>query len=82
MFPREPVSGRHDVVPGRGVSTTLASQGLVPMSNAQLLSLKNPRLRRWGSEPSVCACVWCMWCVCICILKDMPHPLWDLIFSY
>ena len=79
MFPREPVSGRRDVVPGRGVSTTLASQGLVPMSNTQLLSLKNPRLRRWGSEPSVCACVWC---VCVCILKDMPHLLWELIFSY
>ena len=65
------MSGRRDVVPGRGVSTTLASQGLVPMGNTQLLSLKNPRLRRWGSDFLVCAYVWCVR-ACVCLHFKIP----------
>lgn len=36
----------------------VASEELVPTGNTQILSTKNPRQKRWGSEPS---------CVCVCV---------------
>lgn len=40
----------------------VAPEKLVPMGNTQLLSMKNPRRKRWDSEPS-CVCV----CACVCV---------------
>lgn len=44
----------------------VASEELVPMGNTQLLRVKNPRPKRWASEPSLCVCVCAHESACEC----------------
>lgn len=52
-FPSKLVFGRCDFVIGRGVSTMCGLGGTCGIGNTHL-SVKNPRQRRWSSDPGVC----------------------------
>lgn len=47
---------------GEQFQPRVAPEKLVPMGNTQLLSMKNPRRKRWDSEPS-----WVCVCACVCV---------------
>lgn len=55
----------------------VASEELVPVGNAQLLDVKNPRQKKDGAlNPCMCVCV----CVCACAVKAAAGLLWDLVY--